>query len=248
MLLFVQGIVLGFIMVLPGMSGGTLFVIFGIYEKLVRDLANRIFKPYIPLLIGIMVGIFASGFLFAWFFTKYRDQTSVFLLGCLLASIRAVLNCCPGINNRRVIFMSIGVIIGFSLGNDPIGSTSVMEEISGIYLFVAGALSSATMVLPGLPGSSVLIVMGVYDTVLFYLSELVIPKLAVFGIGSILGMVLLVHALEKLYDQHRAIISYFFAGLILGSARTLLPHSFELEGIVFLMIGFIPVWKWSEGK
>ncbi|RQD70096.1 MAG: DUF368 domain-containing protein [Tindallia sp. MSAO_Bac2] len=245
MVLYLQGVVLGFIMVLPGMSGGTVFVIFGIYEQLVRDLANRILKPYIPLLIGIMTGIYISGSLFAWFFTEYRDKTSVFLLGCLLASIRAVLKCCPGFSKKRIIFMGIGIVIGFMLGDDPIGAVDVLEEINSAYLFVAGALSSATMVLPGLPGSSVLIVMGVYDTVLFYLSELVISKLVIFGTGSITGMLLLVHLLEKLYDRYRAIISYFFAGLILGSSRALFPYSFSIQIVLLFLAGFIPVWKWS---
>ncbi len=245
MTLYLQGVVLGFIMVLPGMSGGTVFVIFGIYEQLVRDLARRILKPYIPLLIGIMTGIFASGFLFSWFFTEQRDKTSVFLLGCLLASIRAVLKCCPGLNSKRMVFMSVGIMIGFLLGDDPIGAAGALEEINPIYLFVAGALSSATMVLPGLPGSSVLIVMGVYDTVLFYLSDLVITKLLIFGVGGLTGMLMLVHLLEKLYDRYRAIISYFFAGLILGSSRALFPYQFDPFLVLLFFAGFIPVWKWS---
>ena len=64
----IQGIILGFIIVLPGMSGGTVFVIFGIYEDMVRDLVRFKIKPYIPLLAGMLVGIFLGGLAFAFFF------------------------------------------------------------------------------------------------------------------------------------------------------------------------------------
>lgn len=245
MINWLKGIVLGFVMVLPGMSGGTVFVIFGIYEQLVHDLVRFRVKPYLPLLGGVLVGIFLSGSMFSLFFEVYRNETAVFLLGCLLASIRAVLRCCPTLSKARILSMAAGIILGFLLGADPIGAVTDMEEVGLLYLFAGGALASATMVLPGLPGSSVLIVMGIYDTVLFYLAELVIGRLLVFGIGSLAGMFLLVNLMETFYDRHRGIISYFFAGLILGSSRALIPY--ELNGWIFplFFLGFIVVWIWS---
>lgn len=245
MISWLKGVVLGFIMVLPGMSGGTVFVIFGIYEQLVHDLVHLKLKPYLPLLGGVIAGIFISGSLFSYFFEVFRNETAAFLLGCLLASIRAVLKCCPTVTESRVISMGLGVIAGFALGADPIGYAASMEEVGLIYLFIAGALASATMVLPGLPGSSVLILMGIYDTVLLYLSELIWGRLLVFGAGSLAGMFLLVNMLEAFYARHRGIISYFFAGLILGSSRALIPYELNWFIIPLFLAGFISVWVWS---
>ncbi|MDW7671367.1 MAG: DUF368 domain-containing protein [Bacillota bacterium] len=245
MVLWIKGVVLGFIMVLPGMSGGTVFVIFGIYEQLVHDLVHLKLKPYLPLLGGVIIGIFLSGSLFSFFFETYRNETAVFLLGCLLASIRAVLRCCPDINEGRIAFFGAGAIMGFALGADPIGIVSAIEEVSLSYLFIGGALASATMVLPGLPGSSVLIVMGIYDTVLFYLSDLYWSRLLVFGAGSLAGMFLLVNMLEKFYARYRGLVSYFFAGLILGSSRALIPSSFNWLVPILFIVGFAVVWVWS---
>ncbi len=245
MISWLKGILLGFIVVLPGMSGGTVFVIFGIYEDLVRDLVRLRLKPYLPLFGGMLIGIFISGSLFSLFFQTYRDETAVFLLGCLLASIRAVLKDYYDITIGRIVFFLAGAALGFALGADPIGGVVVVEEVGLMYLFVGSALASATMVLPGLPGSSVLIAMGIYDTALFYLSELVWSRLMVLGAGSITGMVLLVKLLEKIYNRHRGLISYFFAGLILGSSRALIPNDFSLIMPVLFIIGFTAVWVWS---
>lgn len=245
MISWLKGVILGFILVLPGMSGGTVFVIFGIYEDLVHDLVRLRLKPYLPLLGGVLVGIFISGSLFSLFFQTYRNETAIFLLGCLLASIRAVLKCCPDITRGRVIFFLMGAAMGYMLGSDPIGGIHTVEEVGMTYLFIGGALASATMVLPGLPGSSVLIAMGIYDTVLFYLSDLVWSRLLVFGAGSLAGMILLVNFLEKVYDRYRGLISYFFAGLILGSSRALIPTDFSLLMPLLFILGFTAVWVWS---
>lgn len=245
MISWIKGVVLGFVLVLPGMSGGTVFVIFGIYEDLVHDLVRLRFRPYLPLIGGVLVGIFISGSLFSLFFQTYRNETAIFLLGCLLASIRAVLKCCPDLTRGRVAFFLAGAAMGFMLGADPIGGVQSVEEVGTTYLFIGGALASATMVLPGLPGSSVLIAMGIYDTVLFYLSDLVWSRLLIFGAGSLVGMVLLVNVLEKFYERYRGLISYFFAGLILGSSRALIPNDFSLLMPVLFIVGFTVVWVWS---
>lgn len=245
MISWLKGVLLGFILVLPGMSGGTVFVIFGIYEDLVRDLVRLRLKPYFTLFGGMLIGIYISGSLFSLFFQTYRDETVIFLLGCLLASIRAVLKGYYDIKISRFVFFLAGVALGFLLGADPIGGTVSIEEVGLTYLFVGGALASATMVLPGLPGSSVLIAMGIYDTVLFYLSELIWTRLIVFGAGSLAGMVLLVKLLEKIFNMYRGLISYFFAGLILGSSRALIPNDFSLLMPILFIIGFTAVWVWS---
>ena len=243
---WLQGILLGFIMVLPGVSGGTVFVIFGIYEQLVRDLANFNIRPHLKLFGGIAIGLFLSGSLFSLFFETHRDETVALLLGCLLASLRSVLSRDMKISRKRLGFLGMGATIGFLLGSEPIGIGGMLEEVSYSYLFFGGALASAAMVIPGLPGSSVLLLMGIYDNVLYYLGEFILPPLIVFGIGSLLGMFLLVKLLQKLYDKYRENLSYFFAGLILGSARVLIPVFFTWYLPILFLMGFTIVWVWSK--
>ncbi len=243
--LLIQGLIAGFVIVLPGMSGGTVFVILGIYEQMVKDLVKLRIKPYLPLLTGAIVGIFLGGLAFAFVFENYRDATAAFLLGCLLASIRAVLNSCPKLDPKHLIYLLMGLAVGFFMVGEPINVMTAGEDVNLIVLFVGGALASAAMIIPGIPGSSVLILMGLYDTILFYIKELAISRLLVFGLGSLAGIFLLLNLLERLYERHRGIISYFFAGLILGSSRALLPYNFGLLVVLLFITGFSLVWFWS---
>ncbi len=243
--LVIQGIILGFIIVLPGMSGGTVFLIFGLYEKMLKDLLKFHIRPYLPLAAGILVGIFGGGFTFAFFFENHRDPTVAFLLGCLLASIKAVVRGCPKVNKKRFITMILGILIGLLMVAEPLGQRIEIENVSWWLLMLGGAFSSAAMIIPGIPGSSVLLLLGLYDTMLFSIKELQVTNLLFFGGGSLLGIFLLLNLLGKLYEKYRALISYFFAGLILGSSRAILPSSASPLVVFLFVAGFLLVWIWS---
>lgn len=240
-----QGFILGFIIVLPGMSGGTVFVILGIYENLIKDIVKLNIKPYIPLLIGAVGGIFVGAFVFAVVFENYRNATVAFLLGCLLASIKSVLKYCPGVNAKRLTALGVGFLVGYYMVGDPISIVNAGENVNWFILFIGGAFASAAMIIPGIPGSSVLIVMGIYDSLLYYIKEFDILHLSIFAAGSAVGIFSLVNLLAKIYDRYRGIISYFFAGLILGSSRALLPNRFTLAVAIAFSVGFIMVWYWG---
>jgi len=240
-----QGLVLGFIIILPGMSGGTVFLMMGLYENLIADLARLRIKPYLPLLGGIILGIFIGGTAFALVFQKYRDITAALLLGSLLASVRSVLSSCPQLSYKRLLFLGIGLIVGLYVGVEPLSVGGQTADVSVFVLLIGGALSTAAMVLPGVPGSSVLIVLGIYDTMLYYIKELSMMPLLTFMVGSILGLFLLVKLLDRLYAKYRDLLSYFFAGLILGSSRALLPLAFDWHLLAPFVVGFAMVWLYS---
>ena len=243
--LIIKGSILGFIMVLPGMSGGTVLLIFGLYEKMVNDLLKLNIRPYIPLVVGIIIGVFISGFTFAMFFENYRDLTVAFLLGCLLASIRAVLRDCPKINNLGWMALVGGGLLGFLMVGEPLGLEVNTGEANWVVLLVGGAISSAAMIIPGVPGSSVLIILGIYDVILSSIAELDYINLLIFGTGSVLGITMLLKILGALYERYKVIASYFFAGLIFGSARGVLPSTIDTGTITVFLIGFVLVWIWG---
>lgn len=240
------GFLLGFILVLPGMSGGTVLLIFGIYEKLIKDISKLNFKPYIPLMIGCIGGIYISGKVFNIFFEVHRDAAVAFLLGCLLASIRSILNNCPKVNYRRFLILLCGLILGLMTAQENFGVGVAYSDVSYTVLFIGGAIASSAMIIPGIPGSSVLIIMDIYDSLLFYISELYILKLISFGIGSIIGMIFLVKFLAKIYENHRSAVSYFFSGIVLGSSRALFPSHISITIVILFLVGFSIVWVWSD--
>lgn len=245
MLSILQGLLLGIIMVMPGMSGGTAFLIMGIYEKLIIDLGKLNIRPYLPLLGGIIVGMFAGGTLFALVFQAHRDVTAALLLGCILASVRAVTATAPKINTMRVSFMLGGLVLGLAMAAEPLAVVSDGTLTPVLLLLVGGAFATAAMVIPGVPGSSVLIVLGIYDSLLLYVKEFAWLQLFYFACGAMLGLFLLVKVLEHLYENYRDVLSYFFTGLIVGAARAVIPLTFNFAVLLAFSIGFALVWWWS---
>ena len=241
-----QGLILGFVIILPGMSGGTVFLMMGLYENLVADLARLRLKRYLPLLGGMLLGIFISGVIFARVFTLYRDITVTVLLGSLLASVRSVLASSPALSWKRATCLGVGLVVGLLLGVEPLDIRQATGAIHPLVLIIGGALGTAAMVLPGVPGSSVLIIMGIYDSLLYALSVLAVVPLLWFLVGSVAGLFLLAHVLDRLYARYHDLVSYFFAGLIVGSSRALLPNTYSYVLVPFFLLGFALVWWWSS--
>lgn len=242
---YVTGFILGLIILLPGMSGGTVLLIFGLYEQLMKDLSKLKIKPYLPLGLGVMIGIFVGGKLFAFFVENHRDPTMALLLGCLLASIRPILKRTPKLNTKFLIYLLVGALIGCFSVRESAG-VEVYKDIDGIVLFIAGALSSAAMIIPGVPGSSVLILMDLYEEIILYVSDLNLLKLMYFGLGSLVGMIFLVKLLSKLYESRQNELSFLFSGIIIGSSRALIPHAFSWTALLIFAIGFGLTWKFSD--
>jgi len=247
MFMVAKGFLLGFIMVLPGMSGGTVLLIFGLYEKMVKDILSINLKPYLPLLLGTIIGLFAGGFSFALFFVSLRDLTTAFLLGCLLASAKAILINCPKITCPQMILtLGTGITIGWLTSTEPLGSAINVDSVDWWLLILGGALASTAMMIPGIPGSSVLIFMGIYDTMLFSIKELELVNLILYLLGSLLGIFLLLNFLNTIYSKYKGLLTYFFVGLIIGSARGLMPSVLDISVICLFFAGLCLVWIWSS--
>jgi putative membrane protein len=243
-----KGLLIGIIIVLPGMSGGTVFLVLGLYEKIIRDLAQLKLKPYIPLLFGLIGGVLIGGLLLSYVFYQFRDLSAAFLLGCLLASIRPILKG-QGTKNPGIIgLLAIGFVVGYLMAGEPIELGDPGESASYLRLIIGGALASATMIIPGLPGSGVLILMGIYDDALFYLGNFQFFTLTIMGISGLLGVFILARGLEKLYRDHRKVIAYTFSGLIAGSARAIIPYEPSLGVLLLFVLGFTVVGRDGEKK
>jgi len=243
-----QGIILGFVIVLPGMSGGTVFIILGIYEKIIRDLSVFNLRPYWTLLLGSVVGIFLGGFSFSFLFVSYRNIAVAFLLGLLLASIKSVMEDRPSVSFGRVVILAAGFATAILMADEPLGLVGQSKDVNFAILILGGAVSSATMLIPGIPGSSILIVLGIYDDVLFYIRELAVLNLLIFGVAGLLGIVFLAKILDRLYSRYKAPTAYFFAGLIAGSSRVLLPSELTISVAAFFAAGFSLVWFYGGGR
>lgn len=234
---YIMGFVLGLVILLPGMSGGTALLLMGIYEDLLKDLAKFKILKYYKLILGSIFGIYVGSVLFAFLFENHRDLTMAVLLGGLLASIKSIVNKQPCCNIKLFGLLIVGIAIGYLSSSEP-SSGQVIEDVQGWLLIVAGALASAAMIIPGVPGSSVLIFFGIYEEVMFYVSTVALLPLSLLLIGSIIGGVFLVKILAIAYEHYKGQLSYFFSGIILGSSKMLFPETFSIEVFVLLLVSF----------
>lgn len=238
---FIMGLVLGLVILLPGMSGGTVLLIFGLYEDLVNDLSKFRFMKYRKVALGLILGIFMGSQLFTFLFERYEAITLAVLLGCLLASVKTIIKTHECYNIKLIIIMILGAVMGLLVTMQP-NQVQTFTEVPHVTLFIAGALASAAMILPGVPGSSVLILFGIYEEIIYYVANLHWMPLFVFAMGSIIGTVFLIKLLAKAFEKFKCEMSYFFSGIIIGSSKMLIPKPISIEAIVFFVLAFLSTW------
>lgn len=245
-LLLVKGIILGMGVIIPGISGGTIMMAFGMYEKMLGDLLKFHITPYITMGFGALIGVFTGSFIFSYLFEVYRNPTSAFILGCLLMSIPFILKRSKGYAKTDVSLFVIGGILSFIL----MGMPTLLEggTISGGQTFLVGFISSSTMMIPGVSGSAVLIILGIYEEMLLVINEFQLFNLAIFVVGATAGVFILAKVLKALFATHESKILFFFSGLILGSSRILFPSEFEILSVIAFIVGVGIVYKWGNFK
>lgn len=246
-----QGIFVGIALVLPGMSGGTAILILGIYREFLQDLSQFRLKKYVPMIMGIAFGVTITITVISFLLEQYLTILLSLLLGMLLASIKLVLD--PlGRFRWSVIPVLAGIcgflITWFVLAGEPLTHVPVASAASPVLIFAGGAMASATMLLPGVSGSSILIMLNLYDDILMMFKQLVWPGIIYFSAGLGMGLFLFARLITSIYRRHKVIISFLLAGLILGAARSLLPENINAGVVLLAITGALVVLYFSRPK
>ncbi len=235
-----KGIAMGAANVVPGVSGGTIALITGIFERLINaiksfnlialkllfkgefaEFAEHIdLKFLISLFLGIGIAIISLAHLFKFLFAKYPIYIWSFFFGLVLASIYFV--------GKTVKQWNISSIITFVIGTAIAVTVSVLtpasENSSLLYLFVCGIVAVCSMIIPGLSGSFVLILMGNYQLVMINaINELNLSVLLPVGLGAVIGLVGFSHFLSWLLKKYHNQTIAMLTGFILGSLGILWP-------------------------
>ncbi|HSW35375.1 MAG TPA: DUF368 domain-containing protein [Candidatus Limnocylindrales bacterium] len=238
-----QGVFIGVTFTLPGLSAGTVILILGFYYELLDDLSRMNLKPYLPHMLGAASGALAGIYAISYLLVHYNAILTSFLLGMLLASVPVV------IKHRQkgkltigpLILGGAGFIITWFIVGDPTTTFTVLPPGGYFHFFLGGSLASATMLLPGVSGSSVLIIMNLYDDVIHVFSNWEWQKLAFLTAGFAVGIFGLARLLSALYRRYNSAITFLLTGLIIGSARALLPTQFTISGTAATVTGFLLV-------
>ena len=245
-ILFLKGIGVGIANIIPGVSGGTIALITGIFENIIdsiksfdlqaiKFLFTGKFKQFIEhtnlyflmaVFGGAFSGIFALSFVLGSLFENYPKFVWAFFFGLILASVYFVAKKIKKWNFSVISSLLIGTLIAVLIINvfDPAEQNS-----SYLYLFVCGIVATCSMILPGLSGSFILILMGNYELVMIHsVKNLDLHVLAPLMAGAGFGLIAFSHILswvfKKFKDQTIAILS----GFILGSLTLLWPWKTEI--------------------
>ena len=273
LILFIKGAVMGVANLIPGISGGTIALVLGIYEKFIHalghffsDFKNNL-KFLLPLGLGLLFCFLTLSRLIEFSFANYPLAVSLFFVGLVLGGIPMILkklkhsrdhkSNAPGITAMILAFI---LVIALALIDRFSGSADIVirefSPLNIVMLFVIGAIGAGTMVIPGISGALILMLLGWYDTLIGTLSELGQFKNAgrnlvialVFGIGVIVGLVLISKYIEYLFKKHEKAAYFGILGFIAASAaaipivaiKSFRFFSFLETGIgaVLLVVGF----------
>lgn len=246
--LVLKGMGMGAADVVPGVSGGTIAFITGIYEELI-DTINRVnivtiqilfkegIKPFWKalngnFLVGLFAGIFISLVTFAKVITYLLETHPIaiwsFFFGLVLASIPLVAKSVRNWSGSRYFGFTAGAIIAYLISDLP----PVEDPGATWYLFVSGMIAICAMILPGISGSFILLLLGSYSTVLQAVNDRDFLSIAVFGGGCIVGILAFSRFLKWMFGRYHDVTIAVLSGFLLGSLNKIWPWKNTLEYFV----------------
>lgn len=271
---FINGFCMALADSVPGVSGGTIAFILGFYDKFISSL-DDLFRGslekkksalifLIKLGIGWVVGFLLSAAILAGLFETHIYVMSSLFIGFIVAAIPLVIKeekkCLRG-KYRNLIFTFIGIclVVSISLLNSYGGFNFDINNfniINLIYVFVTAGVAITAMVLPGISGSTLLLIFGLYIPIMGAIKEVLhfnfslLPVLIVFGLGIVCGIVFFVKLIRKSLEHFRSQTIYMVIGMMIGSLYSIcmgpttldMPKemlSFETFSIFYFLLGII---------
>jgi len=248
-LIALKGIAMGAADVVPGVSGGTIAFIAGIYEELLSTIKNfpvalkDLFKTkfnlklfwknaninfLLALILGIGVSILSLAKLTIYMLLHYPVPMWSFFFGLVLASVWFVLREIKTWKPIYFFFLALGVVAGYL-----ISILSPAETPEALwFIFLSGAIAICAMILPGISGSFILLILGKYQYVLTALTEANIPVILTFATGALIGIISFSHFLSWLLKKFHAITVAFLGGIMFGSLNKIWPWKTVVESVV----------------
>jgi len=255
----IKGMIIGIANVIPGLSGGTIAVSMGIYEKLIHCI-NNVFKTPLKCLkeigtyiVGIGIGIVIAVFGITYLFEVSPVPTAMLFVGLILGAIPTIGGKIDERNISKrdiitfVIFLAIIISIPFLKGN----VATINESSISTYLiiFIMGIIAAATMVIPGVSGSMILMAFGYYEYIMANISafikafvsfefSVVWDKALIlipFGIGVLIGIIAIAKLIEWLLEHHEKTVYWGILGLLVASPFPIIVK-LDMSGLNIVVI------------
>lgn len=276
-----RGMVIGIANVIPGVSGGTMMVSMGVYDRLILVLTHFVkrMREAVALLVPILVGMLLSIAIFAKIFSeilfpKFPLQTNLFFIGLILGGLPVIYGKVKG-NTIRIpqiaaFVLFFVMVVGFALVGEGSGASADLSFSVGnvLKLFGVGIIAAATMVIPGVSGSMIMMILGYYNTIIDTINNFInalkdfdiaamfgtFVVLVPFGIGVLVGIVAVAKLIEFMLKKYPLVTYWAIIGLIGASPFAILIMMEAgtvgivevLTGVVVLAAGFFISLKLGE--
>lgn len=235
---FLKGLAMGAGAIAPGVSGGALAVIFGLYDKITNFIAhiNRNFKRnlifFIPIGIGGVVGVLAFSRIIEFLFLYYETEIRYAFVGLMLGTLPSVVKAAnkKGFKQNYLIFFVFSLCLTLIATYLEKNSVNFINQAntSPIHVIVYGLVIGFGTIIPGISASVILMYMGAYEIVIGAISNLNINLIFYLGIGFVLSILLFAKLISILFEKAYGITYYTILGLVLGSIISIFP-GFEIS-------------------
>ena len=247
-LLYLKGVAMGGADVIPGVSGGTIAFITGIYERLlnaikgvdldalklllsfnIKDFWEKIDGTFlIVLLLGVATSIFSLAKLITFLLITFPIQVWSFFFGLIIISAILVAKSIHHWKPIDYITLSLGIAIAYFITAASPATTSD----SLLFIFISGAVAISAMILPGISGSFILLLMGKYQYMMQALTEFNLPVILVFISGCIIGLLAFARGISWMLKQFYNPTIALLAGFMVGSLNKVWPWKQVVESII----------------
>lgn len=240
-----KGIAMGAADVVPGVSGGTIAFISGIYEELITSINNinlqaiKILRTegikkawhhvngnfMAALFLGIGISIISLAKLMHWLLNEYPIMVWSFFFGLVVASIFFVGKQIKTWDAKAIVGFGLAAVLAYYITTLP-----AMNQHGGyLYMFLSGALAICAMILPGISGAFILVLLGSYGTILEALSTFDVKTVGIFILGVIVGILSFARILKFLFTHYENLTLAILTGFILGSLNKIWPWKLVTE-------------------
>lgn len=266
-----KGAVMGVANIIPGVSGGTMAVAMGVYDKLISSITH-LFSDFkksitflIPIGIGMLIGIVGLSFVIEFLFDNFPIQTNLLFIGLILGGLPMIASKVKSVSIRPqhiiAFLVFFGVVVGMAALGEVDKAGAVLEPGIGntFILFLIGIIAAATMVIPGVSGSMVLMLLGYYNSIIETINVLIrslvgfnmqgilqgCMVLVPFGIGVVVGIIVIAKLIEIIFAKFPYVAYWAIIGLIVASPFAIvLLNDFSglnivsgLTGVIAFVIG-----------
>ncbi len=253
-ILIIKGFFMGLANLIPGVSGGTIAITLGIYDKLISSISHILsnikenIKFLLPIFIGMILSILSLSKVMSFALDKFLFPTILFFIGAIVGGIPMLYKKVKGkksILSYIIFILTFAFVIGMTyLSGGKVISFDGMNIIGYIKLFFVGVISAATMVIPGISGSAVLMTLGYYEPVINTIKDLTnfsnlfsnMMILIPFGIGVIIGILLIAKLIEYLLKKYEVKTYYGILGFVFASIISIIIQNFFMNGIISVSI------------